>query len=300
MKKVLFFTQNRWAYGSIHHGLAKELYKKGIYTNLLDWTQQYSKEEFSHLNSVYDIFVTNPEAVLSLHRNYDIPFNKIVTIAHGQWDVLLARKEADIDFYPYLKGFAVISSILQQKCIEYKLSRVPNVVRLGVHFDVLRTEPSPALVKIGYGGAKETKNFFGVEIKRGELVKQAVDNAGLSLYMHGFYNHLCMPGYYKTIDAIIMSSIEEAGGLPMMEAAAAGRLCMGTPVGYFKYNGPLGGGVVLPLHPEEFVKKATEELCMFRDNPDVYRKTCLEIQEYARDNYDWEHTINDWVELFSK
>jgi hypothetical protein len=45
MKKVLFYNQNRWALGSIHHALAKELYKYGIIANLLDWTQQYSLEE---------------------------------------------------------------------------------------------------------------------------------------------------------------------------------------------------------------------------------------------------------------
>ena len=73
MKKVLFYTQNRWAFGSIHHGLIKELYKHNIYGNLLDWTKRYTEEEFKYLDNTYDLFVTNPEAVMSLHQAYKIP-----------------------------------------------------------------------------------------------------------------------------------------------------------------------------------------------------------------------------------
>jgi hypothetical protein len=49
MKKVLFFTQNRWAFASIHHALSKELYKNGIYANLLDYDIDYSHDEFNLL-----------------------------------------------------------------------------------------------------------------------------------------------------------------------------------------------------------------------------------------------------------
>lgn len=92
MKKVLFYTQNRWAFGSIHHGLCKELYKHNIYANLLDWTETYTSEEFELLNNTYDLFVTMPEAVLHLHYIYKVPLNKIIAVAHEQWDILLAKR----------------------------------------------------------------------------------------------------------------------------------------------------------------------------------------------------------------
>lgn len=209
MKRVLFYTQNRWAYGSIHHGLCKELYKHGIYANLLDWTQSYSLDEFRCLNKSYDIFVTNPEAVCTLHKNYQVPLNKIIAMAHGQWDMLLAKKEASFDFYPLIKEFAVVSNVLKTKAEEFKLSRIPKVVEFGIHFDMFYREPAANLHTIGYGGAKETVNFHGQEIKRGKLVEQALEGTGLKLQMHGFYNHLCMPGYYDSIDAVVMSSIAQ-------------------------------------------------------------------------------------------
>jgi glycosyltransferase involved in cell wall biosynthesis len=299
MKNILFFTQNRWAFGTIHHALIKELYKHGFYCNLLDWTIPYTEEEFSLLSEKYDIFVTMPDAVMALHDRYKIPFEKIITIAHGQWDILLAKSQARLDFYPLLKGFGVISNILKKKCEEWEISRVPNIVELGIHFDHFYSKPSTELKIIGYGGSNETKNFFGQEIKRPSLVPKIVENIeGLELYKHKFYHHLCMPSYYKKVDCVIMSSIEEAGGLPMMECAAAGRLPIGTPVGYFKENAPKGGGILVPVEEQGFLEETKNILEFYKNNSGLYFKKCLEIQDYARENYDWSKKIDQWISLF--
>ena len=300
MKKVLFYTENGWAFGSIHHGLCKELYKYNIYANLLDWTATYTSEEFELLNTTYDLFVTNPEAVLRLHYNYGIPLNKIITIAHGQWDILLAKKEANMDFYPELHSYAVISQVLKNKSIEFNISVTPKVVKVGIHFDLFYQPIKNSLKNIGYGGAKETVNFFGEEIKRGHLVEKVISGIeDLNLVSHKFYNHLCMPAYYNKIDALIMSSLEEAGGLPAMEAAAAGKLVIGTPVGYFEENGKYGGGVLVPLDELGFLNETRKNLMYYKDNPKEYKEKCEEIQYYAREHYDWSKTIHSWVELFS-
>jgi glycosyltransferase involved in cell wall biosynthesis len=230
MKRVLFYTQNRWAFGSIHHGLCKELYKHGIYANLLDWTIPYSQHEFDFLNRTYDVFVTTPEAVIPLHQR-GIALNKIVSIAHGQWDILLAKRNSGVDFYSRLKGYAVISDVLKNKSIEFGVNRIPDIVKLGIHTDVFKRNISDRLLVVGYAGMKETKNFFGEEIKRGKLVEDAVTGMNVDLRSFPEMNHLCMPSYYGIVDCVVMSSTEEAGGLPMMEAAAAGRLTIGTPVG---------------------------------------------------------------------
>jgi glycosyltransferase involved in cell wall biosynthesis len=300
MKKILFYTQNRWAFGSIHHGLCKELYKHNIYANLLDWCENYTSEEFELLNNTYDLFVTMPEAVLPLHYNYKVPLNKIIAVAHGQWDILLAKQEANMDFYPELHSYAVISEVLKNKSIEFNISVVPKVVEVGIHFDVFYQPIHNSLKNIGYGGAKETINFFGEEIKRCHLVEQVVSSIGdLNLVSHKFYNHFCMPGYYNKIDALVMSSTEEAGGLPAMEAASAGKLIIGTPVGYFEENGKHGGGVLVPLDELGFLNETRKNLLYYRDNPNEYREKCQEIQHYAREYYDWNKLIHSWVELFS-
>ena len=300
MKKVLFDTQDRWAFGSIHHALNKVLYSHGIYCNLLDWTKQTTNREFELLNNTYDVFVTMPDAVLSLHSR-GIPLSKIITIAHGQWDILLAKSQATFDFYPHLKGFGVISDVLKSKCIEWGISVIPDVVELGIHFDLFYSKVTDGLKVVGYGGDKETLNFGGQEIKRPSLVPRVVSQVnGVELKSHEFFNFFCMPSYYKEIDCLMMSSTEEAGGLPVMEAAAAGRLVMGTPVGYFEHNAPKGGGILLPIDEDNFIKSAKEKIEFYRDNSEAYLKKCVEIQEFARYNYDWSLKINKWIELLNK
>ena len=302
MKKVLFYTQNRWAFGSIHHALAKELYKYGIIANLLDWTQHYTPDEIRLLNDSYDLFVTNPEAIVHLNR-LGIPPEKLATVAHGQWDMLLARRDFGNLFYNQIKKFGVVSNVLKNKAAEFGVERIPDVIPFGIHFDMFYRKPSEKLEKLGYGGAKETKNFFDVEIKRGHLVKQtATEIPQVKLVEHNFYNWMCMPGYYNSIDALAVSSIEESAGLPSMEAAAAGRLVLSTPVGYFEDYGPKGGGVVLPMgYPEEdqYCSALKESIEYYQKNPEAYNKKCLDIQEFARENYDWEKHILGWVNFLS-
>jgi glycosyltransferase involved in cell wall biosynthesis len=299
VKKVLFFTQNRWAFGSIHHGLAKELWKHGIYANLLDWTQGYTAEEFKLLRDSYDVFVTMPDAVLALHYRYGVELERIVAVAHGQWDILLAKQQADQDFYPKLGGFGVISEVLKSKCCEWGISRIPKIAELGIHVDIYDGPVAESLEVVGYGGSGETKNWFGVEIKRPKLVELAIEKSGLELKKHQFYNHLAMPAYYKQVGAVVMGSIEEAGGLPMMECAAAGRLPIGTPVGYFEENAIKGGGVIVPMDDNEFVNVTSMILKDFKNDPRAYRLKCEMVREYARKNYDWSVKIKNWIDLFT-
>jgi glycosyltransferase involved in cell wall biosynthesis len=298
--RVCFFTQNRWAFGSIHHGLAKELWKHGIYANLLDWTKEYSAEEFKLLRDSYDVFVTMPDAVLALHYKYEVELERIVAVAHGQWDILLAKEQADQDFYPKLKGFGVISNVLKQKCYDWEISRIPKVVELGIHTDIYDNNIRTSLECAGYAGSGETKNWHGVEIKRPKLAEQLIESSGLEVVRHAFYHHLAMPGYYRRVDCVIMSSIEEAGGLPMMECAAAGRLPMGTPVGYFEENAPKGGGVLLPLDESDFLREGKMWLDYYRQNPSRYRAKCDEARDFARQNYDWRVKIQNWIDLFTR
>ena len=82
-----------------------------------------------------------------------------------------------------------------------------------------------------------------------------------------------------------------------MEAAAAGKLVMGTPVGYFERNAELGGGVLLPLDEQNFIGKLRETIVFYKNNPHEYRQRCLQIQKFAQENYDWQNKIDYWVKL---
>jgi hypothetical protein len=243
--------------------------------------------------------VTTPEAVIPLHQR-GISMDKIIAVAHGQWDILLARRNFGVDFYSRLKGYAVISDVLKNKSIEFGVTRIPDIVKLGIHTDVFKQNISTELSVVGYAGMKETKNFFGEEIKRGKLVEQAVEGINVELRSFPEMNHLCMPSYYGIVDCVVMSSTEEAGGLPMMEAAAAGRLTIGTPVGYYANDAIYSGGVMVSIDLNNFIQETREAILRYKNDNYLYRSACSKIQEYAIGSFDWKNRIESWIKLFNK
>lgn len=300
MKKVLFYTQNRWAFGSLHHALSKELYKYGVLSNLLDWTQPYTQEEFKLLDKTYDIFLTTPEAVMVLHNHANIPLDKIYAVAHGQQDLLLAQKDFGVDFFDKIGKYGVVSEILKKKSHEFKISRVPEVLTMGTQFDLFHQEPAKKLEKLGYAGARTTQNFFGTEIKRGHLVNETVQHLPyIRLIEHQFYHWMCMPAYYGQLDSLVISSTEESASLPFLEASCAGRLVFSTPVGYMREFGKESGYIELPLMEDDFRRELKNELIYHHINEDQFAVRCKRVQEYAREFFDWSFHIQKWVEFLT-
>ena len=297
-KKVLFYTETKWAYGVIHNDLSKELYKHDIIADSLNWDLNYTQDEFDFFIRTYDIFVTSAPLVPKLHQHYNVPLHKIIATAHEQWDLYLANRDCGIDFFEDIKDFAVISNILVDLSKKLGIKKIPKITNAGINFDNFYTPINNSLKNIGYGGVKVSPNFFGTDRKRGHLVEKALEGIqNVNLITHNFYHYLCMPGYYGTLDCLVVSSSEEAGGMPAMEAAAAGRLVISTPLGYFEEHGPKGGGIVVPLDSEKFVQKTKETIIFYRDNPTLYKIKCQQIQQYARENYDWSKKIYPWLEL---
>jgi glycosyltransferase involved in cell wall biosynthesis len=301
MKKILFFNQNRWAFGSIHQGLIKELYKHNIYANILDYTVGYSQDEFNFFMDIYDYFVTNPEIIPTL-MTYGVPPQRIVAIAHAEWDIYMAARDLvhNITNWYDLHSYGAISDKLVNMFNEahphskVRAQRVTN----GINFDAFYAKPSDNLQTVGFAGKMIGCNFFGLDIKRGHLVQKAAELAGLQFKPNATYHYLAMPGFYKSVDAVIMASTEEAAGMPMLEAAAAGRLCIGTPIGYFAENGKKGGGFLVDKDEKKFLEETLDILTRMRYNNEEYKKACLDIQDYAKENYDWSKVIDQWIKLF--
>jgi glycosyltransferase involved in cell wall biosynthesis len=104
-----------------------------------------------------------------------------------------------------------------------------------------------------------------------------------------------MPGFYPQVGAVVVSSTHEGAGLPALEAAAAGRLVISTPVGHWDRIGTKGA-VEMPVEAESFVQCCSETLIYYKNNPKEYQVRCLTIQEHARE-YDWINHVESWVEL---
>jgi hypothetical protein len=291
---IVFFTETKWAFGQIHNSLCKRLLPYGINAEVLDFFTQYTREEMLAISDNTEYFVTTPVGVGWLLQ-YDIPPQKIKSVAHAQWDILLSNSQIGTEVYKDLAGYGVVSVTLKEKSFDFGISRIPAVLNMGIEFDRFYAPVSQSLNKVGYAAAFESRNFAGEEIKRGRLVQTACDKVGLPL-IRPQTHYLGMPSFYKSVDAVVMSSTEEGAGLPMLEAAAAGKLCIGTPVGYFRENSrALRGGFAVHMAEDLFVQDVVGVLNYSKAYPEEYRKVCTDIQEYAREHYDWSKHIDKWV-----
>jgi len=108
-----------------------------------------------------------------------------------------------------------------------------------------------------------------------------------------------MPEFYRTVDAVVTSSISEAGPLSVMEAAAAGRLVIGTPVGHFPLKAYQGGGIIAPIEAEKFKAFTIATLKHYKENSALFQDKCRAIQEAAR-KFDWQYSIGGWIDLIEK
>lgn len=294
--RLAFFTYPEWAFGSIHEALCKELYKRDIQATLLDWNQTYTQDEMQRLSQVYDAFVTHPGSGVTKLRELGVPYEQIIAIAHEVSDL-----EAGITLrndFERFKQFAVISPSLAQRSAEM-VGRKPLIVRNGIHFDWYYAPPSDSLKTLGYAGSSVSYMSDGVtDRKRGYLAFDLAQKAGLKFTRAEGYNYRTMPLFYNSVDAVVMTSTQEACGLPMMEAAAAGRLTLGTPVGVMEQF-PASAGVLLPTEPDELLENGAKVLSYYCASPTKYKARCLEIQDFARETYDWSKVIDGWIEVLT-
>lgn len=295
--RIAFFTYPEWAFGSIHEGLSKELYKVGIFSTLLDWNTDYSNQEFERLTALYDAFVTSPGLAVELLLQYGVPYSKIVAIAHEVSDIQSGLIYGND--YSLFKAYAVINPSLQRVSKSLGIDREAFVVQNGIHFDYFYQPVPHSLETLGYAGSFQSFMIDGVtDRKRGYLSLQLASSANLKYSRAVGYGYRSMPMFYNSVDAIVMTSLQEACGLPMMEAAASGRLPMGTSTGILELMGE-DAGVILPVGELEFLARGLEELNFYKKDRDSFIRKCKLVQEFARVNYDWTVVLPLWVQALS-
>jgi hypothetical protein len=252
--------------------------------------------EVAELSDKIDYFVATPYGVAILIDRYRVAPEKCIAVAHARMDI-----ECLMTFLPEyrtrLAGYSVVSDWLRQQSVELGVERIPAVTPIGINYNSFFTWPSKELRTVGYAGAINPDNIHR-HIKRPWLIESAAAQAELSLKIaHGYHNSWAtMPGYYKSVDCVIVASTEEGAGLPALEAAAAGKLVISTPVGIWLARAGDSGHTV-PIEETEFVRQTVELLNYYKNSPDDYQIKCAETQQHAR-RYDWANVIHHWAELF--
>lgn len=293
MNSVLLFTENQWAFGSLHHALIKRLWDHRIYANLINWGICYTTKEHQYFQHRYRQVCTPIDGISALLAS-GWPASKIIGVAHSERDIVLTLSRHEESIVDQLKGYAVVNKSMVKVSADLGIRRVPTVVRVGVDTEFF-TMPLPArLHTMGYAGAKTFEMSNKSECKRGHLIPRVIEGLNVSLNEHAFYNHFAMPGYYSDIDAVLVTSNYETVGLPALEAAAAGRLPLGARVGYF--DGSYGHLCRTP--DDEFVADAREAISRYTKDREAFRIACINVRQAVRDQYDWGKCVVDWVSLF--
>ena len=295
MFDVLFFIENNWAFGSIHNALLKEFHLRGVNAAILNGRCDYGVEEFKLLKDSSRYILTISCGVEYLIE-MGIEPERIIVVAHEEEDICALYAEHS-SVMNSLKNYSVVSSHLINFSKEVGIERIPKLTKNGINFDYFYRPLREGLRNVGYAGARRSTNRFCIDRKRGYLVNDALSRIhDLNFIEHEFYNFLCMPGYYSRIDSLVVSSSQEACGLPIMESAASGCLLISTNIGYVKEYGK-DAAVVLPTEENQFVEELVETLNFYKSNSKAYIEKCKLIQDFARENYDWKFVVEDWINL---
>lgn len=300
MKSGLCYIENEWAFGSIHNELAKYLFKFGIDLGVLNWSKLYSIEEINEQTKLIDFYLTTPDGaeMLAEGRYQTKCYDKCIVVCHGRTDLeAIVNKNLPVNQF---KEFVVVSTWLLKEAIRMGIARIPKIVKIGLNYDrYSKTEPVTKLQKIGYAGSGAIdKRITHAPIKRFDLAEKVASACELPLVVAQSYNNsfLTMPGFYNSVDAIIVPSSEEGAGLPGIEALAAGRLVVTTEVGHSDRIRQIGG-IVLPVEESDFYSGAVELLLRYKFNSTYFVEKCQEIRRYSK-ALDWEYCISGWLPLF--
>ena len=299
MKRVAIYVDSEWAFGSIHYELCKYLVGCGIDAQLLPWKTSYSVAEMAELDAVVDVYLTTPTGYIVLQRDYGIDPGKIVVVVHGIidfYDMINAHGQQE---FARPRMFAVVSEFLKAKAAELGIEREPIVLPLGINTGRYHAPPATRLRAVGYAAAfTRVDNHTQYDLKRGYLVEQCARGAGLEFRVAQTYHNsfVTMPGFYAGVDCVITASTEEGAGLPALEAGAAGRLVISTPVGHWPEKVGVRGGHEVPIDEAAFVTETTKLLVRYRDDATAFEKKCRAIQKHAA-TYDWLHVIDRWASV---
>lgn len=284
--KLAIFVDTGWSIGQIYREVAA-----AVGAELLDWQVQYPHGFFDQ----FDRTLTLPHAGSTfLVTQHGVPRDKIILVAHAECDIqqLLRREQGDT--WGRYAGYAVVSDTLACSSLSLGITRVPTVLRQGIPCAAYGMPLPERLKTVGYAALMERTNEHGIEIKRGSLARRAAERAGLDFKVATGLTREQMPDFYHSVDAVILSSLQEGGAMPPYEAAAAGRLVIGTPVGDFPRLCLEGMGVLGPLNDQAFEDFAVTELLKHKSDVGLFHMYCGSIREAARQHRDWEVVMPEW------
>jgi hypothetical protein len=296
--KILVFGYPQWSHGRVYYDVSRILYQSGYLIDIINWQIDHA----SYMGEVlqyYDFVMTSPDGVVNLANHYGVAFDRMIVVSHHEMDIRMLVEQKGCEIFSEFANYGAVSDFVYCASLIQGVRRAPRVTPLGVDFSEFYSELPEKLHRVGYASSMALSTF-GVDWKRGHLAETAAKGADLEFHVAGSTGSQTsfheMPQFYRSVDAVLSSSISEGGPLPVMEAAAAGRLVIGTPVGHYPLKAYQGGGMLAPVEPEKFVSFVSEILLHFKSRPDEFVEKCRSIRDAAR-KFDWQYSIDAWADL---
>ena len=188
MKKIVFYMEPTWAFGTIHYELCKYLWGYGFDCQLLPWNQSYSLDEMQELIDTTDLFVTTPHGWRLLGYSYKIfDPGQCVVISHSKLDMdELIEMHGSEDFYKFHK-YGAVSEWLSEVSTQLGITRPATVTPLGINTSSFYSKPNDSLRTVGCMNLGQV----GVhqKIKRPWLLEVTTQRAGLNIRAAASYHH---------------------------------------------------------------------------------------------------------------
>jgi len=293
--KILFFIGTDWAFGRIHEDLVRVLRRHDAVADVLDWRRSYAPDLLRSLD--YDLVVTIPTEARVLTSDYGLSPSRVAVVAHSTCDI----DKTPLESWDTFAGYAVVSEDLREHSLRRGIWSVPDVVRVGI--DVARfarCAPPDGIRVLGYASAM-CREEDGRDIKRGHLAARIAEEAGLVFRPAPLGTHLlAMPAYYASIDALVVTSTRESVCLPALEAAASGRLVLGTPVGVLPVLASRKAAILLPEDEASIVSVAVAEIRRYRESFFDLFQHAEAARRAVEHHYDWTWCAVSWLNFFIK
>jgi len=298
--KILFFIQDGWVFGKIHHELAKLLFPD-FHCDVLCWSKSWSPLEVQHFTQKYDLILSTPAACDMLHVDYAIPRQKLVAVVHQDYDIYtaLARPGTTSTDFAEFAGYAVICDLLVNISFSHGIGRIPQVMPVGVFRDMYTRPPSTGIRRLGYFGSFYRYDRPDIDIKRGYLAQRVADQTEIELVQQASVHFLAADQLYRDIDLVLFCSIIEGNPYPALEAFASGVPVLGTRVGLFPDLVNSGGGVLLPFEDELFVNSAVAAIQLLQRSPDLYARMSAAARQKS-EQFDWFTLRTRWQQFFTE
>jgi glycosyltransferase involved in cell wall biosynthesis len=290
--KLAMFVDTEWGLGNLHRGLAAHLSNvHGWDVVLFDWAKQHPRDTFSRFDRVLTL---TGKPVFALVREYGISDKIICHVAHDEEDCIGIGARLSIG-----RRFAVVSDTMVASLSAMGFRDSIRVLPLGIDFAAFRRPIQFRLQTLGYLSVLQRTNAFGVERKRGHLLYEIAKRSGRTAVVPNMPRRVSQEDYptlFDQFDALIFPSLTEGAGYPPLEAAAAGKLVLGTPAGMFPRLASEGIGLMGPSEADRFVDWAVNVLYMLDRDIEGYAKICQRSQA-AASQYDWSKVGPIWKEF---